>query len=114
MKILNSANEKIVADKVKVADTVISRFIGLLNRKSFEEGEGLLIVPCNSIHSFGMKFSFDAVFLDKSNKVRFVIKNMHPWKVSPVIFNVNQVLELPAGTIERAEINIGDTLKFNE
>jgi uncharacterized membrane protein (UPF0127 family) len=63
MKIVNSSNKKIAADKIKVANNIISRFIGLLNRSNLEEGEGLLLTPCNSIHSFFMRFNFDVVFL---------------------------------------------------
>jgi len=114
MKVINTSNQKTVADNVKVANNSISRFIGLLNRSHLEEGEGLLIIPCNSIHSFFMRFNFDAVFLDKSNKVKFLIKNMTPCKVSPVIFSAHSVLELPAGTIERSKINIDDALELCE
>jgi len=114
MKVIDTSNKKSVADKVKVANNFISRFIGLLNRSFLHEGEGLLIQPCNSIHSFFMRFSFDAVFLDKSNKVKFLIKNMSPFKVSPIVFKANKVLELPSGTIEKTEINIDDILEFIE
>jgi len=114
MKVINTSNQKAVANNVKVANSIISRFIGLLNRSHLEENEGLLIIPCNSIHSFFMRFNFDAAFLDKSNKVRFLIKNMSSCKVSPVVFTAHSVLELPSGTIERAQINIDDTLEFCE
>ncbi|MDD3012330.1 MAG: DUF192 domain-containing protein [Candidatus Gastranaerophilales bacterium] len=114
MKVINTSNQKIVANKVKVANNTISRFIGLLNRSNLNEGEGLQIIPCNSIHSFFMRFNFDAIFLDKSNKVKFLMKNMTPCKVSPLVFTAHSVLELPAETIERFEINIDDALEFYE
>jgi uncharacterized membrane protein (UPF0127 family) len=112
MKIINKTNQKLITDKVKIANNVFSRMIGLLNRSNLEQGEGLLIIPCNSIHSIGMKFNFDAVFLDKNNKVQHLIKDIKPWKVLPVIFSAHSTLELPAGTIDIAEIKVNDYLEF--
>jgi uncharacterized membrane protein (UPF0127 family) len=112
MKIINKSNQKIIANNVKVADKFFSRFIGLINRSSIEENEGLWLVPCSSIHSIGMRFDFDAVFLDKSDKIIFLIKNMPPFKVAPLVSNTYSVLELPSGTIDCTGINIDDILEF--
>ena len=111
-KIINKSNNKLLADKVKIAGNFIDRLVGLLNRSDLSMGEGLLIVSCNSIHSFGMRFNFDAAFLDKNNKVVHVIKKMRAWRVSPIIFKAHSVLELPAGALNEAEVKIGDYLEF--
>lgn len=112
MKIINKTNQKIIADKVKIANNPISRTIGLLNKSVLNEGEGLLITPCNSIHSFGMRFKFDAIFIDKKNKVKHIIKAMPAWRVSPLIIFAHSVIELPAGTADLAEVKIGDILEL--
>ncbi|EKE02764.1 MAG: hypothetical protein ACD_20C00337G0035 [uncultured bacterium] len=112
MKVINKSNQKLVADRVRVANNPISRIVGLLNRAGLEKGEGLLIVPCNGIHSFFMRFRFDAVFLDKGNKVKYLIKNMKPWQLSPMIFGAHSILELPAATIEEADIKLNDALEL--
>ena len=112
MQIINSSNQKIVADKAKIANNLITRIIGLLYRSNLNKGEGLLITPCNGIHSFGMRFNFDAVFLDKNNKVQHLIKNMSPWRTSPIIKSAHSTLELPSGIIDEAEIKTGDILQF--
>lgn len=114
MKIINRTNQKLVADRVKVANNPITRMIGLLNRSSLNKGEGLLIIPCGSIHSFGMKFNFDAVFLDKKNKVLHLIQNMPAWRISPIIRHAHSILELPSGCIYEADIKIDDVLEFIE
>ncbi|OGI17833.1 MAG: hypothetical protein A2255_08840 [Candidatus Melainabacteria bacterium RIFOXYA2_FULL_32_9] len=112
MKIINKSNQKLVADRVKIANNPIKRIIGLLNRSKLEKGEGLLIIPCNGIHSFFMRFRFDAIFLDKNNKVKHLIRDMGPWRLSPLIFNAHSVLELPAGIINETDIKVDDTLDF--
>lgn len=114
MKVINSSNQKLIADNVKVADNFFSRLIGLLNRSCLAENEGLWLVPCESIHSFGMKFNFDAVFLDKSGKVIALTRNIQPNKIVPSVKNTYSVLELASGTIEKAEINTGNILKFEQ
>lgn len=112
MKITRKSDNALIADNVKVANNVITRFIGLLNRSGLEKGEGLLITPCNSIHSFGMRFNFDAVFINKNNQIKHLMTNIKPWSVSPIIFSVKSVLELPGGTIKELKLNVGDFLVF--
>ena len=112
MKVINTSNQKLIADKIKIANNPITRTIGLLNKSKLNKGEGLLIVPCNGIHSFGMRFNFDAVFLGKDNKVQHLIKDMRPWRVSSIIKGAYKVLELPSGTIDDSKIDINDILEF--
>ena len=114
MKIISKKNNIIVVKKLIIADNPISRTIGLLLKKSFEAGEGLLIKPCNSIHSHFMRFSFDAVFLDKENKIVYLIKQMSPWKISPIIRSAYSILEIPSGTAAIHNLEINDVLEILE
>jgi len=66
--IKNSDGEKIF--QLEIADTFLKRFLGLMGRKKIPAGQGLLILPCNSIHMMFMRFSIDAVYVDKN----FVMK----------------------------------------
>ncbi len=91
--IRNKTTGEIILNHVHVADTFAGRFRGLIGRKSLKQGEGLLIRPCSSVHSFHMRFSFDAAFINSSNKVVFIIHSMPPWKVSPVVRNSEYVIE---------------------
>jgi len=113
-KAVNNTNNSVIAHNIKIADNFVTRLVGLLNRKSLDKEEGLLILPSTSIHSFGMRFDFDAVFLDKNNKVLYLIEKMKPCRVSPFVKNVHSVLELAGGVISSANIKIGDLLSFED
>ena len=62
MKLINKTSGKVLAENLEVADTFFSKMKGLLGRDNLPEGEALHIIPCNNIHSFFMKFEFDAIF----------------------------------------------------
>ena len=96
----------------RVADTMFTRVVGLLRDKVLENGDGLWISPCNSIHSIGMMFEFDAVFLDKDLRVVHLVREMKRWRVSKIIFAAKSVLELPAGLIEQSGTEVGDQFEM--
>ena len=112
MKLLNIKNEKILADKLEIANNPFTRMKGLLGRKSFAKGEALHIIPCTGIHSFFMKFKFDVVFINKKNEVVYLIENMPAWRVSEICFSAYSVVELNEGVIKDTETDIGDFLEF--
>lgn len=93
-------NKKKVVKHLAVANTVYKRMKGLIGSDGLQEGEGLLLYPCNSIHMFFMKFPIDVIYLDKDKNILHVTHNMQPWKVGRVIKNAYYVLELPANTVE--------------
>lgn len=90
----------VLAERVLVADNPWLRFKGLMGRPELSPGEGLLLQPCSSIHSCFMRFEFDALFLDKDNRVIHIVDAMKPWRLSPIIWKAKQVLELPAHQAE--------------
>ena len=92
----------------RVADSILGRLVGLLRDRMLAEGDGLWIVPCNSIHSFAMKFIFDAVFLSRDLRVVHLMPEMKPWRMSPIKFGAHSVLEVPAGLIARSNTQLGD------
>lgn len=96
----------------RVADTFVTRLVGLLRDRQLEFGDGLWIVPCNSIHSIGMKFIFDAVFLDKDLRVVHLMREMKPLRISKLVFSAHSVLEVPAGTIAQTATEIGDQFEM--
>ncbi|MCX8131346.1 MAG: DUF192 domain-containing protein [Clostridia bacterium] len=114
MIVKNTASNTIISVNCKTANTFISRFAGLMGKASLPEGEGLLIMPCNSIHMFFMKFSLDIVFIDKDNIVIHLIKGIKPWRVSKIVKRAYCALELPCGTISRTEMKVGDRLTFSK
>ncbi|MGD9567364.1 MAG: DUF192 domain-containing protein [Sedimentibacter sp.] len=109
MKIL--CNNKLVADKVLKADTFGTRFIGLMNRKTLNINEGLLLIHCSSIHCFFMKFTIDAIYLSKDMKVLYK-ETIKPWKIGKIVKGCTNVLELAEGAAK--DISIGDNIVFVE
>lgn len=102
-----------IATKVRIANTFFKRFIGLLCDKKIEAHEGLLIDPCNQVHTFGMKFDIDVVFVSKSGEIIHTESQMTPGKVSPTIIKCQKVLELKSGTVEKKCIMNGKRIAFD-
>ncbi len=100
---------ELIAERIEVANGFFTRFKGLLGRKGLQEGEGLLLSPCSSIHCFGMQFPIDTVFLDKKYKVVDVCANLNPGSMASH-HQARYVLELKAGEAERNKIEIGEQL----
>jgi uncharacterized protein len=102
-----------LALNLAVAHTLLTRLKGLLGRSAFPAGQGLWIRPCNSIHTFGMKFPIDVVFLDKGNRVVGVAKALRPNRISRIYRSANSVIELPAGTIDVAGSCVGNEVAID-
>jgi uncharacterized membrane protein (UPF0127 family) len=98
----------------RIADSFRTRLVGLLRDKMLAQGDGLWIKPCNSIHSIGMKFVFDAIFLDKDLRVVHLMHEMKPWQISKMVWDAKSVLELPAGLIAQTATEIGDQFEMRE
>ena len=98
----------------RIADTFYTRLVGLLRDKQLEYGDGLWIKPCNSIHSIGMKFDFDAVFLDKNLRVVHLVHEMKPTRISKIVFAAKSVLEVPAGHIHQTATELGDQFEMRQ
>lgn len=114
MKVWRESDGAVVAKKCTVANTMVSRMIGLLRHKALETDEGLWIVPCNSIHTFFMRFAIDAVFLDREQRIVRIYSNMKPWRISWTHFSAHSVLELASGVAGQMLLERGQQLKFEE
>lgn len=110
MKVYNSTQNKEIADGIKVADNFFTRSIGLLSKKSVLEGEGLIIKPCCSIHTFFMRFAIDVIFVNKKNEIIALYENVRPWKILPIHPTSHYVIELLANSISNKNINKGDVI----
>ncbi|MCL5058868.1 MAG: DUF192 domain-containing protein [Actinobacteria bacterium] len=74
------------------------------------DGSALVLRPCRSVHTFFMRFNIDSVFLDRRGMVVYLIKDMPPFRISPVVRKASLVVELPGGTV-RNRVRPGDILK---
>ncbi len=111
ISVTNETRKTVLADHADVADTSEKRRTGLLKHKSLDAGDGLWIVPCESVHTFFMKFAIDLVYLGKDKKVRKVRSRVGPWRMSACL-TAHSILELPAGTVEATATAPGDQLAF--
>ena len=111
ISIHNVTRHTVLAGAAEVADRGAARRKGLLGRAGLREGEGLWIVPCESVHTFGMQFAIDLVYLDRKMRVKKVRGSVPPWRMSACLL-AHSVVELPAGTIERTQTAAGDQLEL--
>jgi uncharacterized membrane protein (UPF0127 family) len=104
-------DNELLIERVWRADTMLARAMGLLGRPPLRPSEGMMIMPCSSIHTFGMRYELDVVFMDVANKVVRVIHGLGKWRIA-VSPRAKWTLELPAGEAERLHIRMGDELKW--
>jgi uncharacterized protein len=101
----------VVCGSCGVAATFRSRLRGLLGRKGLAPGEGLLIRPAGSIHTFFMRFAIDVVFLDRSGVVVKLVSDLRPWRLA-FARHGRDALELRAGEAKRRGLGRGDRLEL--
>lgn len=110
LQALNRTRDAVLAANLEVAGSGATRRKGLLGRESLVPGEGLWIVPCESVHTFFMRFPIDLVYLDRKNRVRKLRTGVGPWRISACL-TARSVLELPAGQIRATQTQRGDIVE---
>jgi len=108
--VYNKTKETFLAFRVKVADSIFGRLVGLLGRRSLQPDSGVWIVPANAVHTIGMMFSFDLVLIDKDFRVVGLRELVRPFTITMPHRKAESVIELPAHTIFRSRTQIGDQL----
>lgn len=83
------------------------RLCGLLVLDELTTEQALWICPCNSVHTVGMRYVLDLVYVDKHNKVCALVEKLKPWRMSMSI-KAKVTMEVPAGSIELFDIQLGD------
>jgi uncharacterized membrane protein (UPF0127 family) len=101
----------VVCEECLVAATPFARMRGLLGRRSLPSGQGILLRPAASVHTFFMRFSIDVVFLDDELRVVGIASDLPPWRAAGKR-GARAVLELPAGECARRGLQVGDTVRF--
>lgn len=110
MFVFNRTKQTFLAYRARVADSVIGRLVGLLGRRSLDGDGGLWIIPSSGIHTVGMLFTIDVVFLDRDLRVVALSELVRPFSITRLSWQAESVLELPAHTIFRSQTEIGDHL----
>jgi uncharacterized membrane protein (UPF0127 family) len=112
--VYNKTRETFVATDTIVAASYISRLVGLLGktRNWAQLGRGLWIVPSSGVHTIGMLFPIDLIFLNKEKEVVHIEEHVRPFRISKVSLRAESVLELPAHAIYRSGTKVGDRLEI--
>jgi uncharacterized protein len=114
--VYNTTRETFVATEAKLADGYFSRLVGLLGktRRWARPGQGLWIVPSHGVHTIGMLFAIDLVFLDRDGRVVYTEEYVRPFRISRVTLKAQSVLELPPYTVFRSGTQVGDRLEIGK
>jgi uncharacterized membrane protein (UPF0127 family) len=116
ISIHNTTRGQMLCKNCSVADNPLTRMKGLLGRETLNVDEGLLIVPCSSIHMFGMKFPLDVIFLTRENVVTDFVENIAPGKIYTAKRHhgkAHSALEVAAGTVAQKGLQRGDQLEIH-
>ena len=114
VRIENITRGTTVAERVRVASSMLDRVVGLLRTPEVKPGEGLWIESSPSIHMFFMPYAIDAVFVSKQGRVTKVAENLKPWRVVWWARGARDCLELRAGAAAESGTRAGDELRLIE
>jgi uncharacterized protein len=96
---------------IEITRGFLKRGKGLLGRTELEPRRGLLIPNCSSVHTFGMRFSLDLVFLSQDHRVVSIRESLKPWRAA-IQWDAKMVLEMAAGEVQREGIRVGQVLRI--
>lgn len=114
--VYNKTRETFVATEATLADDYFRRLVGLLGKTKrwAKLGRGLWIIPSRGVHTIGMLFPIDVIFLNKEKEVVHLEEHIRPFRISRVTLKATSVLELPVHTIYHSGTKIGDRLEISQ
>ncbi len=96
--------------RIALADTLFTRLRGFLGRTRLARDEGLWMVPSRGIHTFGLRFATDVVYLDDACRVIHIVEDLAPFRIAPLKTKAQSVLELPSRAVMSSRTQVGDRL----
>ena len=111
-RLVHAASGRCVAERVVVANSALTRLRGLMFRRRLGVEEGLWLRPCQSVHTWWMFFPIDILFLDRHYSIVSLIDHLRPFRMTWPRWQASSVIELPAGTIARYGLTVGDELRM--
>ena len=108
--VFNKTEESFLGLNVTRADTSLSRLRGLLGRDALRSGDGMWLAPSQGVHTIGVLFPVDVVYLDAEDRVIQLVEHLGPFRIGPLRLKSATVLELPPHTIYRSQTHVGDQL----
>ena len=113
VRAVNATKGTVLGEGIRVADTGLSRIIGLLGERTLSPGDGLLIVPSQGVHTWGMMFPIDIVVIDREWNVLALRRRMRQFRMTRIFWRAAAVLELPSGMLDSTATAVGDALTFD-
>lgn len=108
--VYNQTRECFLSLDVRAADTIFSRLIGLIGRLKLRSDEGLWVVPSRGVHTLGLLFPLDLIYLDENHRVIHLVEYLPSFRIGPLKTQAESVLELPTHTIYSTHTQSGDQL----
>jgi uncharacterized membrane protein (UPF0127 family) len=112
MYLRDRTSATMVGTRITLADTFVTRLIGLAGRRRLDAECGLLIRPSSGIHTFGMRFPIDVVALNRNLEVLQLCHCLAPFRTTSISLRTHSMLELPAGQINHCRMKVGDQLEL--
>jgi uncharacterized protein len=108
--VFNKTKESFLGLNVRCANTSFARLKGLLGMFSLPSDQGLWVVPSRGIHTIGVLFPIDVVYLDADREVIHVLEHVGPFRLTPILWKSDSILQLPPHTIYASDTKVGDQL----
>jgi uncharacterized protein len=112
LSVVDQTKATAIAHSIAVADTILSRFFGLMGKRAVSPAGGLWISPSSGVHTCWMRMPIDIVALDSNLRIVKLGHRVGPWRISGLGLKTRSVLELAAGRIEECGLAVGDQLKI--
>ena len=112
LQIENITQNQTLIDNGRVANNPLSRFRGLMGVRSLKRGEGLLIEPCDNVHTHFMRIPIDVIYVDAEHRVVHIDPVMLPWRIGRRQPKARYVIETPSGGAAASNTKVGDQLKL--
>jgi uncharacterized protein len=110
--VFNETRESFLSLRVRAADTHWARLKGLIGRVHLKADEGIWVIPSKGIHTVGVLFPIDLVYLDTQQRVVYALESFGTLRIRPLRLNCASVLELPTRTLYSSQTKVGDQLRI--
>lgn len=110
IRVVNRTRGTLLGNRIVLVDSWSGRLRGYLGRQEPKPGEGMLLVGCSAVHTYGMNFPLDLIFLDKHGEVVDAIETLMPWRRTRRLQEARFALELPTGVVGESRTAVGDGL----
>jgi uncharacterized membrane protein (UPF0127 family) len=109
VRVINRTRETVLAERAELADSIWTRFMGLMGRHQLPPGSGLVLKPGGGIHMWFMRIPLDVIHVDKHDRVTHVLRGIKPWRFGPVFVGGKSAIELPVGAADTTQV--GDEIQ---